>query len=102
MERGIIKTPLPPFETFTDDPLRVLRCIRFASRLGYEIATEDQTAMKDASIKTALKMKISRERVGVELIKMLNGKFCSLTWGRFEANIVIFTRSKCARGDLPH
>ena len=72
MRNRIIKTPLAPFQTFQDDPLRILRCIRFASRLGYEIASEDVSAMKEESIKTALRLKISRERVGVEVSKMLN------------------------------
>ena len=73
MDRKIIKTPLAPLQTFRDDPLRVLRAVRFASRLGYEIAAEDEEAMGESSIKDALKLKISRERVGVEIIKMLKG-----------------------------
>ena len=74
MERKVIKTPLSPLQTFKDDPLRVLRAIRFASRLNYQIAAEDEAAMSDHSIKDALKLKISRERVGVEITKMLKGK----------------------------
>jgi len=73
MELEVIKTPLAPLQTFKDDPLRVLRSIRFASRLGYHIAKEDIDAMRDSSIKDALKLKISRERVGVEVTKMLKG-----------------------------
>jgi len=75
MESGLIKTPLEPLQTFKDDPLRILRSIRFASRLGYEIAAEDQKAMMDRSIKDALKLKISRERIGVEITKMLKGMY---------------------------
>lgn len=71
MERKVIKTPLEPLQTFKDDPLRVLRSIRFASRLNYEIAPEDEMAMRDRSIKDALKLKITRERVRVEILKML-------------------------------
>lgn len=77
MERKVIKTPLAPLQTFEDDPLRVLRAIRFASRLNYEIAPEDEAAISDSSIKDALKLKISRERVGVEVTKMLKGLIIS-------------------------
>lgn len=73
MERKVLKTPLPSLQTFRDDPLRVLRAIRFASRLNYAIDAEDENAMSDSSIKDALKLKISRERVGVEVTKMLKG-----------------------------
>lgn len=73
MERKLIKTPLPPLQTFKDDPLRVLRSIRFASRLGYQIFAEDEAAMSNDSIKCALRLKISRERIGVEIVKMLKG-----------------------------
>ena len=71
MERRVIKTPLAPLQTFKDDPLRVLRSIRFASRLMYEIAPEDEMAMRDCAIKAALRLKITRERVRVEVLKML-------------------------------
>ena len=71
MERKVIKTPLAPLQTFKDDPLRILRSIRFASRLMYEIAPEDEMAIRDCTIKAALRLKITRERVGVEVLKML-------------------------------
>lgn len=73
MERKVLKTPLSPLQTFRDDPLRVLRAIRFASRLNYAIDAEDEKAMSDSSIKDSLKLKISRERVGAEVTKMLKG-----------------------------
>lgn len=73
MRDQIIRTPLEPYQTFKDDPLRVLRLIRFASRLGYRIEEETEKAMQNSDISVALKLKISRERVGTELDKMLRG-----------------------------
>ena len=73
MQKHIIRTPLAPFQTFKDDPLRVLRLIRFACRLGYEIETTAMEAMKDKTIHEALRSKISRERVGVEVGKIFSG-----------------------------
>ncbi|KAI9597553.1 hypothetical protein BDF19DRAFT_435474 [Syncephalis fuscata] len=71
LQQGVVRTPLAPYETFKDDPLRVLRCIRFASRFNFEIASNAYECMKDTRIKTALQEKISRERIGVEMGKML-------------------------------
>ncbi|PNS18675.1 hypothetical protein CAC42_5214 [Sphaceloma murrayae] len=73
MAARLIRTPLEPHQTFKDDPLRILRLIRFASRLGYLIDPEAAQSMTDDDIKAALRVKISRERVGVELEKMLRG-----------------------------
>ncbi|QRW00710.1 tRNA nucleotidyltransferase [Ceratobasidium sp. AG-Ba] len=73
LRNGIVRTPLAPLETFTDDPLRVLRCVRFSSRFGFTIVEEAQKAMKEKLIQDRLVTKISRERVGEELIKMLKG-----------------------------
>ncbi|KAF2019908.1 poly A polymerase C-terminal region-like protein [Aaosphaeria arxii CBS 175.79] len=69
----VIRTPLEPYQTFKDDPLRVLRLIRFASRLNYVIDPKTEEAMSNQEIGEALKIKISRERVGIELEKMLKG-----------------------------
>ncbi|KAJ9073624.1 CCA tRNA nucleotidyltransferase, mitochondrial [Entomophthora muscae] len=71
LKHKLIRTPLSPTQTFIDDPLRVLRCIRFANRLRFEIAPEVIEAMSEPDIKVAFKTKISRERVGTELSKML-------------------------------
>jgi len=73
MEDKIIRTPLQPYQTFKDDPLRVLRLIRFACRLGFEIEATTQEAMKEKSIHEALRLKISRERVWTEVGKMFTG-----------------------------
>ncbi|KAL2011289.1 hypothetical protein VTN00DRAFT_4007 [Thermoascus crustaceus] len=73
MRNKIIRTPLEPYQTFKDDPLRVLRLIRFASRLGYRIVEETEQAMQNDDIKVALNQKISKERIGTEIEKMLRG-----------------------------
>lgn len=78
MQAKIIRTPMDPFQTFMDDPLRVLRLIRFASRLGFAIQPSVQENMSNQSVLKALRAKISRERVGVEVEKMLKGE----SWGR--------------------
>ncbi|KAH0838603.1 hypothetical protein J3R83DRAFT_6925 [Lanmaoa asiatica] len=73
LRNGIIRTPLPPLQTFRDDPLRVIRCIRFASRFGFAMTPELQDAARDQSIQEVLSLKISRERIGEELDKMMKG-----------------------------
>ncbi|BGO88889.1 tRNA nucleotidyltransferase (CCA-adding enzyme) [Rhodotorula toruloides NP11] len=61
-----IRTPLEPVKTFRDDPLRVVRAVRFAARFGreYELDAEMAEAIKREEIKEALRnpLKISRER----------------------------------------
>ncbi|KAL2915516.1 CCA tRNA nucleotidyltransferase, mitochondrial [Polyrhizophydium stewartii] len=74
LNSGLVRTPLDPLQTFIDDPLRVLRVIRFATRFHYEIVRHVLEAAADEQIKTAFMKKITRERVGVELDKMLAGQ----------------------------
>lgn len=73
LEAGVIRTPLDPLQTFTDDPLRVLRLVRFASRLQFDIDPIAEGFMSHPTVLQALRVKISRERVGIELEKMLRG-----------------------------
>ena len=68
LERKLIRTPLDPDVTFSDDPLRMLRAVRFAAQLGFRI---DEPAM-DALKRNSPRLKIiSSERIHVELNKIL-------------------------------
>ncbi|GAV27900.1 hypothetical protein PMKS-001368 [Pichia membranifaciens] len=74
LANGVLRTPLEPTKTFLDDPLRCLRLIRFASNYGFQIEQLSLNAMKQDAIKVALETKISRERIGVEVKKILVNK----------------------------
>ena len=68
LEDGIIATPLDPDITFSDDPLRMMRCIRFASQLNFQI--EDATFEGLERMADRIKI-VSGERIEVELNKIL-------------------------------
>lgn len=71
LEAKIMRTPLNPRQTFLDDPLRVLRLMRIGSRLNFSIAEEALACMKQEEIHQALDRKVKRERMSVELVKMM-------------------------------
>ena len=68
LEDGIIATPLDPDITFSDDPLRMMRCIRFATQLNFFI--EDETFEALERNKERIKI-ISGERIAEELNKII-------------------------------
>lgn len=71
LRRGIVATPLHPLTTLLDDPLRVLRSIRFAARLRFSMDEGLREAARDSRVREALAMKVSRERIGGEVDLML-------------------------------
>ncbi len=68
LENKIIRTPLNPDITFSDDPLRMMRCIRFASQLGFYI--EEQTFLAIERNKDRIAI-VSQERITDELNKII-------------------------------
>jgi poly(A) polymerase len=70
LEARILRTPADPVQTFTDDPLRMLRAIRFAAELGFELAPELLPAMRQLKARLAPPV-ISVERTVDELRRML-------------------------------
>lgn len=68
LEKRLLRTPRDPDTTYTDDPLRMLRAIRFATQLNFSIVPESLNAIR----KNAERIKIiSKERIVVELNKIL-------------------------------
>lgn len=68
LENGIIRTPLDPGQTYSDDPLRMMRAIRFATQLNFKIENRSLQAILDNSERLDI---ISQERVTDELNKII-------------------------------
>ena len=68
IDLGVIRTPLDPDITFSDDPLRMMRAVRFATQLGFTIVPESLDALKRNAERLDI---ISLERVHTELNKII-------------------------------
>lgn len=68
LEDGIIATPLDPDVTFSDDPLRMMRCVRFSTQLNFRIEDETEQALARNAERISI---ISQERIIDELNKIM-------------------------------
>ena len=68
IKNKILKTPLPPAQTFIDDPLRMMRAIRFAAQLNFTIAPETFQAIKENASRIKI---VSGERIIDEINKIV-------------------------------
>jgi poly(A) polymerase len=71
LDARLLRTPLDPAETFDDDPLRMLRALRFAAQLGFTVDPDVLHAV--GAMKDRLSI-VSQERITEELLKMLRSK----------------------------
>lgn len=69
LENKILRTPRKPEETFFDDPLRMLRCVRFHTKFLFDIETETFEAIRKCADRLNI---ISSERIATELFKILS------------------------------
>ena len=77
MERRIIRTPLDPDITFSDDPLRMMRAVRFATQLGFDIYPDTFEAIRRNAKRINI---ITRERIAEELMKIMRSAQPSRGW----------------------
>jgi poly(A) polymerase len=68
LREKVLRTPGRPEQSFSDDPLRILRAARFAAKLGFEVAADVRAAMTDRADRLAI---VSAERITSELTKLM-------------------------------
>lgn len=68
LQNKILKTPLNPQQTYTDDPLRMMRALRFASVLGFEIESQSLEAIREEAHRIGI---VSKERIMTEFNKIM-------------------------------
>ena len=77
LKERIIKTPLEPAKTFSDDPLRMMRAVRFATQLNFKIEANTFNAIKENAERITI---VSQERITDELNKIMLAEKPSVGW----------------------
>ena len=77
LDKGIIRTPLDPDITFSDDPLRMMRAIRFATQLDFRIFPDTFEAIRRNAPRITI---ITKERINTELMKIMTSPRPSIGW----------------------
>lgn len=77
LENKVIRTPLDPDVTFSDDPLRMMRAIRFATKFDFAIYPDTFEAIKRNAKRIEI---ITKERINVELMKIMSSDTPSIGW----------------------
>lgn len=68
LRKEIVRTPIDPHQTFDDDPLRMMRAVRFATQLQFDIAKETMEGIREMAPRLSI---ISKERIAEELNKIV-------------------------------
>ncbi len=68
LEAGVLRTPVDPEQSFDDDPLRIMRAVRFTAQLGFDVEAGTMAAMSAMADRLAI---VSPERISAELQRML-------------------------------
>ncbi|TDI69279.1 MAG: HD domain-containing protein [Bacteroidetes bacterium] len=75
LEKGVLRTPLDPAQTFDDDPLRIIRAARFSAQLGFLIEPNTYSAMRECADRLSI---VSMERISNELEKIISAPVPSI------------------------
>ena len=71
LAKGLLRTPLDPMVTFMDDPLRLLRALRFTITKDFVMHSDIWEAMKQPALLSKLELTVSGERIREEIMKMM-------------------------------
>ncbi len=69
---GVLRTPAPVTQSFTDDPLRIMRAARFVAQLGFKVDPDLKQAMRELAVRLEI---VSVERIQAELKRLIIGKY---------------------------